>query len=72
MYVSAVRAYSGLELKDKRPKCIEIVSVENFTGLDDTEGGLVRWLYTLAGIGRTERRGETAAITGYCRSPYWN
>lgn len=38
VYVSTIREYSGLKLKNDSLECIEIVSVEDFSGLNDTEG----------------------------------
>ena len=69
VYVSTVRAYPGLELKDGSLECIEIVSVKDFAGFDDPEGGFCRRLYAPSGVGRTEERGETIAITGKSRCP---
>lgn len=40
MYVSAVRVYSGLESENVGPESKVNVSVEDFSGLDDTETGL--------------------------------
>ena len=64
IYVSAVRTYPGLELKNDSPECVEIVSVEYLAGLDDTEGGFCRRLDPSAGIGLSEQRSETVTVTG--------
>ena len=61
--------YSGRKAFQIRLECEEIVLVENFTGLDDTERGFERWLYTPAGIGRVECRGETVAVAGIRSCP---
>ena len=54
MNVSTVRTYPGLELENDGPECMEIVSVEDFAGLDESEGGFGRRLYAPAGIGGAE------------------
>ena len=43
---------------------MEIVPVEDFAGLDDTEGGFCRRLDPSAGIGLPEQRSETVTVTG--------
>lgn len=39
MNISTIRAYPGLKLKDDSLERVEIVSVEDPSGLDDAEGG---------------------------------
>ena len=70
MYVSAIRVYPGLELKKNSLERVVMVSIEDFSGLDDAEGGFERWLYPFAGIGRAHRRCKTIAVTGERCSPY--
>ena len=70
MYVSTVRAYPGLELKNCSLECGEIVSVEDFARLDEAESGFCGRLYASAGIGRAYRWRKVVAVAGESCSPY--